>query len=269
MSPSAATYRNYRRAVGTAPNEQTVLVGVAQGLLRGCDDGGDEGYDRVCNQAFTAFPKEVGFNNQLATLWGQQFSPVPVEDQVSGGVLTGGNLRSLALLHLAGEFKGPGKNMKTARLQSAYGGAALVYGRDPRGTRPLRPSPPTAKPSTFPLFRPVHGWDRDRVSHTNPLNSFEKFKQGLSQLRNLEDYAKDPSYGLRDRLKGPRYRGLCGATAGKMLGSIPHDRRMATPQPGPNPDPRPRNPRPPRCDSEPPRPVPPPPRPRRRAVCLP
>src|SRR6266699_921067 len=54
VSPSAATYRNYRRAVGTAPNEQTVLVGVAQGLLRGCDDGGDEGYDRVCNQAFTA-----------------------------------------------------------------------------------------------------------------------------------------------------------------------------------------------------------------------
>jgi hypothetical protein len=34
------------------------------------------------------------------------------------------------LPHLAGEWKGPGKNRIEARTQSAYDGAALVYGRN-------------------------------------------------------------------------------------------------------------------------------------------
>ncbi len=40
------------------------------------------------------------------------------------------------------------------------------------------------------------------ITSTNLTNSFEDFKKGRKQLRNLQDDARDLSYGLRDELKG-------------------------------------------------------------------
>lgn len=98
----------------------------------------DKGYHQVFNQAFTGFPKEVGFNDRLSApqpdfvegLEKQEYAPVPVDECVSGAVLYKDDPFSLALPHLAGEWKGRGKDMDEARLQSAYDGAALVYARN-------------------------------------------------------------------------------------------------------------------------------------------
>ncbi|KAH9984892.1 hypothetical protein F4779DRAFT_326382 [Xylariaceae sp. FL0662B] len=90
------------------------------------------------DQAFTAFSKEVGFNNGLSApqpdffegLQFQEFLPFPAHKQLGSAVLIKDDPYSITLPHLAGEWKGPGNNMNKARVQSAYDGAALVYGRD-------------------------------------------------------------------------------------------------------------------------------------------
>jgi hypothetical protein len=97
-----------------------------------------EGYERVFNQAFTGFPKDVGFNNGLPApqpdfvegLEMPDYNPFPVDEHISGTVIYKDDPCSLTLPHLAGEWKGRGKDMDEARLQSAYDGAALVYERN-------------------------------------------------------------------------------------------------------------------------------------------
>jgi hypothetical protein len=60
----------------------------------------------------------------------QAFDPFPVDEHVDGAVLFKDDPLSPTLPHLTGERKGRGEDMKQARLQSAYDGAALVYARN-------------------------------------------------------------------------------------------------------------------------------------------
>lgn len=60
----------------------------------------------------------------------QEYDPFPVNEHVSGAVLYRDNPHSVTLPHLAGEWKGRGKDTEEARLQSAYDGAAVVYARN-------------------------------------------------------------------------------------------------------------------------------------------
>ena len=133
-SPTESAYEDYVYNVGSAVNESTMVVEVSGQLLKKYDG---RGYQRAFNQAFTAFPKDVGFNDGLSTpqpdfvegVEKQEFRPFPVDEYVKGAVLYKDNPHSVTLSHVAGEWKGPGKDMAEARLQSAYDGAALVYAR--------------------------------------------------------------------------------------------------------------------------------------------
>ncbi|KAL2260075.1 hypothetical protein VTK26DRAFT_6039 [Humicola hyalothermophila] len=91
---------------------------------------------RAFNQAFTAFPNDVGFNNGLPAppepdfvggLEMRQFHPFPADELVSGAVLFRDDPFSVALPHVAGEWKGRGKDMDQAEMRSAYDGAALTF----------------------------------------------------------------------------------------------------------------------------------------------
>ncbi|KAI1499859.1 hypothetical protein F5X99DRAFT_410647 [Biscogniauxia marginata] len=222
-SPTESMYGDYVAAVTTAPNEQTMIYEMAK-LLK---EHNDRGYRKVLNQAFTAFPKEVGFNNGLSApqpdlvegLQLRRFLPFPVDEQLDGAALIKDDPYSITLPHLAGEWKGPGKDMNEARMQSAYDGAALVYERNQALEFLGEPDPPdhaavssfTTDGTTLNFFchHSAPSKDRDKIEYhqclmtfTNLMNSFDGFEQGRKQLRNLQEDARDESYALRDRLQG-------------------------------------------------------------------
>lgn len=151
LDPPESAWRGYVRAIESAKNEATIQMHVTL-LLKNFLEEENPGYTRVIDQAFTALPDNLGFNNGLATpqpdmaegLMAREFMPFPIDDQLGGfAVFIKDEKDSITLPHLAAEFVGPGKDMLQARIQSAYDGAALVYARnqalkyigkpDPRG----------------------------------------------------------------------------------------------------------------------------------------
>ncbi|KAL8371978.1 hypothetical protein RB595_001680 [Gaeumannomyces hyphopodioides] len=132
-SPPESEYEDYVYAVGVAPNKATIVCEMIPLLKRYPD-----GYQRALNQGFTAFPGGVGFNNGLSApqpdyvegLESKEYLPLQIDEYVNGAVLYKDSPRSVTLPHLAGEWKGPGRDIRRAALQSGYDGAALVYARN-------------------------------------------------------------------------------------------------------------------------------------------
>ncbi|KAI0011689.1 hypothetical protein F4779DRAFT_173757 [Xylariaceae sp. FL0662B] len=226
-SPSESAYKHYVNKTDHAINEATMVFEVGRKLLKEYrdDDGNDDGYEKMFNQAFTGFPKEVGFNNGLSApqpdfvegLRMEEFLPFPVDDHVSGAVLVKDDPYSVTLPHLAGEWKGRGKDMEEARLQSAYVGAALVHSRNQALAHIGKPDPPGhAEVATFttdgtninffahysaPSEDGMLKYHQYPISSTNLKNSHQEHKQGRRALRNDQDHARKQSYALRDQLK--------------------------------------------------------------------
>ncbi|KAK0621575.1 hypothetical protein B0T17DRAFT_508911 [Bombardia bombarda] len=221
-SPTEPEYRRYVNRVEVAPNEATMVVEVSGQLLKKYDD---EGYNQVFNQAFTGFPKDVGFNNGLSApqpdfvegLAMREFRPFPVDEHVGGAVLYKDNPYSLTLPHLVGEWKGPGKDMAEAKLQNAYDGAALVYARNQALSYIGKPDPPGhAEVTTFTtdgtnlnLYAHYAALSADGtleyhqylIKSTSLIDSHQGLKDGRRGLRNEQDHARKQSYAIRDQLK--------------------------------------------------------------------
>ncbi|CAK7222503.1 hypothetical protein SCUCBS95973_004863 [Sporothrix curviconia] len=133
-SPTESQYGDYVDRVSRAVNEATVVIETSE-LLKNHDH---KRYNRAFNQAFTAFPKDVGFNHGLSApqpgfVEGPEmrdYVPFPVDERIPGAVLYKDNPRAVTLPHIAGEWKGLDGSMAEATLQSSYDGAALVYARN-------------------------------------------------------------------------------------------------------------------------------------------
>ncbi|KAI0543289.1 hypothetical protein F4679DRAFT_577735 [Xylaria curta] len=227
-SPSPESeYKHYCNRVEHAINETTMVYETARRLIQDYipEDGNDEGYERMLNQAFTGFPKNVGFNNGLSPpqpdlvegFRVNEFFPFPVDEEVNGGILVKDDLYSVALPHWAGEWKGRGKNMEDARFQSAYDGAALVYSRNSALEYLGTPDPlGHAKIITFTtdgnhinFFAHYSAPSEDGILQyhqyliaTRDLKfSHQGHNQGRRELRNIQDYARRESRALKDQLK--------------------------------------------------------------------
>lgn len=222
-SPPESVYKIYVDKVGGAVNEATMVYEVGKRLLKDYDD---TDYRTARNQPFTGFPRDVGLNNGLSApqpdlIEGtqmQDYDPFPIHKLVVGAVLYKNNPHSVTLSHLAGEWKGAGKDMEEARLQSAYDGAALVYTRNQALSYLGNPDPPGhAEVMTFTtdgttLNQYAHYADPSEggtlryhqypIKSTNLIDSHQAFKEGRRSLRNSQDYAREQSYALRDQLKG-------------------------------------------------------------------
>lgn len=231
-SPTESVYKRYINRIEGVPNEATMVVEVSGKLLKEYDD---EGYQRAFNQVFTAFPKDVGFNNGLSApqpdfvegLRMEEYLPFPIDTHIGGAVLYKDNPYSLTLPHLVGEWKGSGKDMTEARLQSAYNGAALVYARNRALSLIGESDPPGhAKVTTFTtdgtnlnFFAHYTALSEDDtleyhqypIDSINLANSHQQYKDGRRAIRNAQDYAKKQSYALKDQLKGhwKQRRGAC------------------------------------------------------------
>ncbi|KAJ2905730.1 hypothetical protein MKZ38_004597 [Zalerion maritima] len=220
-SPPELEYKRYINKVEGAPNEATMVVEVSRRLPKEYDD---EGYSQVFNQAFTNFPENVGFNNGLSApqpdfvegLRMPEYGPFPIGEHVGGAVLYKDDPNSLTLPHLAGEWKGPGKNIKEARMQAAYDGAALIYARNQALNVMGKPYlAGYAKVITFttdgtnlnlfahhaaPTEEGTLEYHQHPIKSINLIDSHEGYKEGRKHLRNAQDLAKEESYALRDEL---------------------------------------------------------------------
>ncbi|KAH0551459.1 hypothetical protein GP486_007327 [Trichoglossum hirsutum] len=220
-SPTESAHQDYVYIAGAADNEATMVVEVNPRLLKSYEG---RGYRKTFNQQFTGFPKGVGFNNGLSApqpdfvegLDMREYDPFPVDQYVSGAVLCNDSRRSLTLPHLAGEWKGRGKDMEEAGLQSSYDGAALVYARNQALSYIGKPDPPGhAEVTTFTtdgtnlnFFAHYAAPSEDGTLkyHQYPyasvnLKKYQEFKEGRRGLRNEQDHAREKSYALRDQLK--------------------------------------------------------------------
>ena len=218
-SPSESDYRHFASAIRRAPNEASVLIETSV-LLKRYDE---PGYQRSYNQAFSNFPKNVGFNNDLSAaqpdmvegLDMPEFDPFPVREQLGGVATVYSGPQATTLPHLAGEWKGPGKDMISAQTQAAYDGACMVYGRNEALSFLNNPDPAghafvstfTIDGTTLNTFDHYSSESQDQVKyHQYPtsssflISSHEDFKKSRRRLRNLQDDAKEASEKLRDEL---------------------------------------------------------------------
>ncbi|KAI0433365.1 hypothetical protein F5Y09DRAFT_329065 [Xylaria sp. FL1042] len=87
-SLSKLEYTRYANNVGKAPNEATMVFKVGRKLLK---KHNDKGYNKVLNQAFTGFLKDVGFSNGLSApqpdfvegLEKQEYNPFSVDKYIN------------------------------------------------------------------------------------------------------------------------------------------------------------------------------------------
>lgn len=218
-SPSESDYRYFASAIRSAPNESSVLYETST-LLKRYDE---PGYHKRYNQAFSNFPKNVGFNNGLSAaqpdmvegLNMPEFEPFPVRKQLGGAATVYSGLAATTLPHLAGEWKGPGKDMVLAQTQAGYDGACMVYGRNNARSFLESPDPDghafvstfTTDGTTLNTFAHYSSEIQGQVKyHQCPtsssflISSYEDFKKSRRRLRNLQDDAKATSENLRDEL---------------------------------------------------------------------
>lgn len=218
-SPSESDYRYFASAIRSAPNEASVLYETST-LLKRYDE---PGYHKRFNQSFSNFPKNVGFNNGLSAAQPDmieginmpEFEPFPVREQLGGAATVYPGLAATTLPHLAGEWKGPGKDMILAQTQAAYDAACMVYGRNEACSFLGSPDPAghayvqtfTTDGTTLNTFAHYSTKSQGQVKyHQYPTSSsflisgYENFKQSRRRLRNQQDDAKEYSEKLRDKL---------------------------------------------------------------------
>ncbi len=90
-SPPESVYEEYVEVVEGAPNEATMIYQVGGKLLK---EYPGKSYKKVFNQAFTGYPKDVGFNNGLSApqpdfvegIEMRDYHPFPVDERVPGAV---------------------------------------------------------------------------------------------------------------------------------------------------------------------------------------
>ncbi|KAM3084732.1 hypothetical protein ACMFMG_003190 [Clarireedia jacksonii] len=183
----------------------------------------EPGYHKSYNQAFSSFPKNVGFNNDLSTAQPDmveglnltQFDPFPAREQLGGAATIYAGPEATTLPHLAGEWKGPGKDMILAQTQAAYDGACMVYGRNKARSFLKDPDPAGhAFVSTFTTDGTILNtfahyssetqgqlkYHQSLTSSSLLISSYEDFKKSRRRLRNLQDDSKETSEKLRDEL---------------------------------------------------------------------
>ncbi|KAK5656278.1 hypothetical protein OQA88_5041 [Cercophora sp. LCS_1] len=148
-----------------------------------------------------------------------QYDPFPVDEHVPGAALYRDDPRSVTLPQIAGEWRGPAGNMREARMQSAYDGAAMVRARIQALAYTGKSDPPGYAEITmfttngtnlniYTHYATPSGenegtleYHQFPISSINLAGTYQGHKDGRRSLRNAQDYAKTRSEELKDELK--------------------------------------------------------------------
>lgn len=169
------------------------------------------------------FPRDVGFNNNLSApkpdyIEGFRRDTFPPTVQELGGATTlvKDTPRFPALPHLAMELKATGENMHLAECQAAYDGAAMVYAcnkalnflgeKDEHGNATVLSA--TTDGKKYDIFGHYTLIDEktettrfyQRCLAQGSLEDFDDFKTGFRRFRNMQDWARDKSFDIRERM---------------------------------------------------------------------
>lgn len=254
-SPNESDYEFYMEKLGQMRSEQDVVVESSIHLFK---DHRQRDYARHYNTTFTGLPKDCGFNRGLLapqpdyveSLVPEAYRPFPIARELGGAaVLIQRDRQSVTLPHFIGEWKCPAGSMPQAKSQAAYDGATCVHGRnhaleymgkrDPEGHAAVTSF--VCNGEQLSIFAhhalpslSTHGkveYHQSMLSNT-PLNgSLESYKQGRKHLRNAQDYGKQQSAEMRDRLKShwaarTAQRALASQKSGRTTTTTPKEDGM-------------------------------------------
>lgn len=224
-SPTESAHGRYVHKFEAALNQATMASVVTRMLLKDHEEGP---YEVAFNQAFTAFPEDVGFNSGLPApqpdfIEGpSKFDYVAdrrfcMGEEISGAVLYQDTEYSITLPHIAGELKGPGEEKKV-KQRNNYVGAALVYARNQALSYLGTPDPPgyaavttfTTDGENLELYAHyaatstsdgILEYHQYRIDAGLLPGSYQMHKDFRRRLRNMQDHAKQQSFALRDQLR--------------------------------------------------------------------
>ncbi|KAJ8070829.1 hypothetical protein OCU04_001190 [Sclerotinia nivalis] len=164
----------------------------------------------------------MGFNNGLSPaqpdlLEGYdltKFRPHPIQEKLKFAILTPG-MNATILAHFAGEWKGPGKDLRHAEIQAAYDGAIMVCGRkEALSSLDRSDLDNCAYVATFTSDGTIlsiyshHStsdgtiteYHQTSIKNIMLTGSYDEYKRGLRMIRNVQDFAKDNAFILKDDL---------------------------------------------------------------------
>ena len=217
-SPTESEFEATAYKIQTAENEQTVLLESSALLKRY-----PRGYRRVFDQPFNDFPRDAGFNDGLSPAQPDMlegldiatFSPIIVRQELHSAAVPSLGANAITLPHLAGEWKGPGKDLSVARHQAAYDGASMVHARNEACTYLRTPDPAdqasvhtfTTDGAILNTYAHFSTNESGQIKHqpyptssSFLTSSYSDFRRSRRRLRNLQDCAWKNSHKLRDDL---------------------------------------------------------------------
>lgn len=223
-SPTASQHDNYlEEYLGIASQRDTAHLFGHAVLKRITPQLRKQGYAGHLANQWVDFPKHVGFNNNLSApkpdyMEGFRRDTFPPTVQELGGAATlvKDFPRFPALPHLAMELKATGANMHLAECQAAYDGAAMVYARNKAlnflGEKVEHGNATVLSAATDGAAYDIFGHYtlNDEKTETTrfyqrclaqgSLEGFDDFKTGFRRLRNMQDWARDKSLDIRERM---------------------------------------------------------------------
>lgn len=218
-SPDEVEFEDYRHNITTACSEAGI-VQYSQSLFKEYKGLYKHGYRKTYNEALSRIPSAMGFNNNLSPaqpdfLEGYDLAKFrPYQPQDLNFAVVKHGMSATTLPHLAGEFKGQGKDLRQAAIQAAYDGAIMVCGRREALSKLGRSDPEncgnvatfTSDGATLNIYT-HHSTGGSKPEYHQTLvetamliESYDAYKKGRKVIRNIQDFAKESASSLKDEL---------------------------------------------------------------------
>ncbi|KAF7868497.1 hypothetical protein EAF04_005028 [Stromatinia cepivora] len=220
-SPDEMEYEDYNHNIASARSEAGI-VQHSQKLFKEYKGVSEHGYRKSFNEALSHIPSNMGSNNGLSPaqpdlLEGYdltKFRPYPIQEELRFAILKPG-MNATTLAHFAGEWKGPGRDLRQAEIQAAYDGAIMVCGRKEALSSLGRSDPDNcAYVATFTSDGTILSMDSHHSTFDGKTTeyhqtlikkimltgSYDEYKRGLRMMRNVQDFTKNNASSLKDDL---------------------------------------------------------------------
>lgn len=221
-SPDESQYQDYVYHIHAANSEATIIQH-NQKLLKEYKGASEHGYRKTYNETLSEVPANIGFNNGLSNaqpdlLEGYDlamYRPFPARKELQGTAVLKRGARATTLPHFAGEWKGPGKDLRQAASQAAYDGAIMVRGRTDALSYLHRSDPDNyANVATFTSDGTIldvythHStfdgetteYHQSQIKEVSLTASYDEYKKGRRILRNVQDATRDFASALKHDL---------------------------------------------------------------------
>lgn len=223
-SPTASQYEDYIETYFDGACEvDTVHLFTTKVLKEPTRELRKEGYKANRDKQWVDYPKDVGFNNNLSAPkpdyiegYGRNTFPPTIQELGGAATLVKDSTVFPALPHLAVELKKTGGDMHLAERQAGFDGAAMLHARNKAlnylGHADVHGEASVVSASADGLYYNIYGhytYVDEETGETKyyqcrlrkgTLDEIDDFKEGYKRLRNMQDWAREQSTDIRDRM---------------------------------------------------------------------